>query len=525
MSENDNLGRMQAALDELKNINRIVDKICRVRETNHIMNIIIDELVALTGAVQGVINLMPSKGESEPLTVVRKNQGQGREFPFKVGSMITGWVLKNNMILKVDDLDADERFPGLGSEEGRFKSILCCPMVARGETIGLTSLVRDEAAGPFSDEQARLVGIVVSQSAQILSNALLLDELAGKNELLELSQRKLHDENARLKGEIGAPFMFENIIGKSEAIKQVMTLASKVSGNDSPLLITGQTGTGKELIARAIHYNSRRKSKPFVVKNCGIKTESLLEAELFGYVKGAFTGADRDKPGLFREADGGTIFLDEIGEAPLTTQVAILRVLQNGEIRPVGANKTEVVDVRVISATNRNLQEEMKKGNFREDLYYRLNTFVIELPPLNRRRDDVPLLVHHFLKKLQIKLGNPALTITPAALERLEKYSWPGNIRQLENELERAAVVSDAAGVIDVADLSPQIFGMTNAGTERNESSGQLKDIVEQVEKEIITATLARNKGNILRSSKILGLTRKGLKDKMARYGINAAED
>jgi Nif-specific regulatory protein len=522
MTENHDLDRLQATLDELKCINRVVDRISRVREINHIMSIIIEELVAITGATQGVINLLPSDKDSEPLTVIRKNQAQANKFPFKVGSFVTGWVLKNNTILKIDDLDTDKRFSGLTSEEGRFKSILCCPMVARGEIVGLTSLIRDSVRGPFSDDQSRLAGIVVSQSAQILSNAMLLEELARKNELLEVSQKKIHEENARLKGQIEAPFVFENIIGKSEILKQVMTLASKVSGNDSPLLITGQTGTGKELIARAIHYNSRRKSRPFVVKNCGIKTESLLEAELFGYVKGAFTGADRDKIGLFREANGGTIFLDEIGEAPLTTQVAILRVLENGEIRPVGANKTEYVDVRIISATNRNLQEEIKKGNFREDLFYRLNTFVIELPPLNRRREDIPLLVHHLLKKLQIKLGNPELSITPAALELLGKYSWPGNIRQLENELERAAVISSAVSIIDVSDLSPEIYGAVSAGVDLSESHGQLKDIVEKVEKDIITATLTKNKGNILRTSKILGLTRKGLKDKMSRYGITA---
>ncbi len=525
MTDEQKMQRLQAALDELRSINRVLDKICRVRETNHIMSIIIEELVALTGAAQGVINLLVPEKNKDLVTVIRKGEDKTSEIPYKVHNLITGWVLKNNQVLKIDDLDSDARFEGLSSEEGQFKSIICFPMVARGETIGLTSLVRDSARGPFDDERARLAGIIVSQSAQIISNAALLEELAGKNELLEISQQKLHDENIHLRAELGADFAFENVIGKSEAMKKVLTLASKVTGNDSPLLITGATGTGKEIMARAIHYNSKRKNKPFVVKNCGIKTESLMEAELFGYVKGAFTGADRDKPGLFREADGGTVFLDEIGDAPLSTQVAILRVIETGEIRPVGATKTEQVNVRVISATNRELREEIKKGSFREDLFYRLNTFTIELPPLSQRREDIPILVHYFLKKLKIKLNSENLSVSPAALETLSRYSWPGNIRQLENEIERAAVVCGADEIIDVGDLSQEVITSSSTYTEPQSFHGELREIVEKVEREIITATLTRNKGNILKTSKELGLTRKGLKDKMTRYGITAEHE
>ncbi len=526
MAEESDLQRLQSALDELKSINRVVDRVCRARETNHMMSIIIDELIGLTAASQGVINLLQPQKDDNMTTVIRGSHSEPGEMPYKVSSLVSGWVLKNNRLLKVDDLDSDERFHGLSSEDGRFKSILCCPMVVRGEVIGLTSLVRDAARGPFSDEQCRLAGIIISQSAHILSNAILMTELSRKAELLEVSRRRLHEENIRLKAELDATFSFENIIGKSQALKSVLTLASKVAGNDSPLLIAGATGTGKELMARAIHHNSDRRGKPFVVKNCGIKTESLLEAELFGYVKGAFTGADKDKPGLFREADGGTIFLDEIGEAPPSTQVAVLRVIESGETRPVGSARTEYVNVRVISATNRDLKEEIARGNFRADLFYRLNTFTIDLPPLSQRRDDIPMLVHHFLEKLRIKLGNEYLSITARALEALGNYSWPGNVRQLENEIERAAVVSHDDGVIDVNDLSPEIISTAAiqqpAGRNRN---GKLRDIVEEVERDLITGTLRENSGNILRTANALGLTRKGLKEKMARFGINAGKE
>lgn len=526
MAEDQNLLRLQTALEELKTINRVVDRVCRARETNHIMSIIIDELIALTGASQGVISLLQPRKDDPMTTVIRGSQAGKDDLPYKVTSMVAGWVLRNNCIMKVDDLDNDERLPGLSSDGGRFQALLCCPMVVRGEVVGLTSLVRGSDSGPFSDDQCRLAGIIVSQAAPVLSNALLLTELARKNELLELSRSKLHEENTRLKTELQNTFAFENIVGKSQALKRVLTLASKVAASNAPLLITGATGTGKELIARAIHYSSDRKQKPFVVKNCGIKTESLLEAELFGYVKGAFTGADKDKPGLFREADGGSVFLDEIGEAPASTQVAILRVIETGEIRPVGSPKTEYVDVRVISATNRDLKEEIKKGTFREDLFYRLNTFTIELPPLSERREDIPLLVHHFLGRLRIKFANENLSITSGALDALTGYSWPGNIRQLENEIERAAVISHKDGIIDVNDLSPEVI--SGAATEKpviTKKSGTLRDIVEEVERELISATVKDNGGNILRSSNVLGLTRKGLKEKMARYGIAARDD
>ena len=525
MSDDKTIEQLQATLDELRNINRIIEKISRVRETNHIMSIIIDELVRLTDADQGVVNLVTPSTTDDLLTVVRKSQPDSDGIPYKVSNFVSGWVVKHKRTLKVDDLDNDERFTGLSSEDGRYKSILCCPMMARAEMVGLLSLVRNDNKRPFDEDQVRLVSIIASQSAQTLANALLLEELARKNELLEISQKKLRSENVRLQSEINAGFAFESIVGKSEAMKKVLTLASKVSSNDSPVLISGPTGTGKELLARAIHYNSDRKDKPFVVKNCGVKTESLLESELFGHTKGAFTGADSAKAGLFKEADGGTIFLDEIGDAPLSTQVAVLRVLENGEIRAVGASKTEFVDVRIISATNRDLKSFIEKGDFRPDLFYRLNTFTIELPAVKKRFGDIPLLVHHFLKQIAVKLNRETLTITPAAMDVLERYAWPGNVRQLENELERAAVVCDMETEIDISDLSPELLGSTAGEIDTRGYHGRLREVVEKVERDLLTATLEETGGNILKTSKILGLTRKGLKDKMARYGIAAKRE
>jgi transcriptional regulator with GAF, ATPase, and Fis domain len=518
--DDSDLQRFIAAIDELRAINNVLDKICRVRETNHIMKIIISELINLIKADQGVINLVSQSGNDNLATIVRAQKSEPEGLPFKISDSICGWVIENKKLLKIDDINTDPRFSGLSAKDSKVKSVICFPMLVRNEIIGLTSLIRGDDKQPFSDEHCRLAGIISAQSAHILSNALLLEELAAKNQLLEISQGKLHEENTRLKGQLGSTFVFENLIGKSQPMKDVLTLLSKVSGNDSPVLILGETGTGKDLIARAIHFNSRRKEKHFVVKNCSIKTETLLESELFGHVKGSFTGAVRDKIGLFKEANGGTIFLDEIGDAPLSTQAAILRVIENGEIRPIGASTTEFVNVRVISATNKDLKAEIKKGTFREDLFYRLNTFLISLPPLRQRPDDIPLLVNHFLRKLKIKLNCEILAISPEALDAITRYSWPGNVRQLENELERAAVVCDNKGVIDIHDLSAELATGFSALNNGNVNRGQLREIVEQVEKDLIVSSLHKNKGNILQTAKALGLTRKGLKDKMVRYGL-----
>lgn len=509
-----------AAAEELRFINAVVNRICQVREINHIMNIILTELSRRVDADQGVISMVSRKREDDLTTVVRNADPKSRELPFQISQSLAGWVLTNRQMLCVENLDTDHRFQDIDSDNGRFASAICCPLVVRDEAIGVIALVRSSAKSPFNQDDCRVVGILAAQSASILANAKLLSQLAQQNSLLELSHKQLQEENAQLRIALQAGFAFENIIGSSQAIRNVLMLASKFSTNDAPVLITGETGTGKELIARAIHANSGRRRQPFVVKNCGIKTESLLESELFGHVKGAFTGAEKDKPGLFREAHNGTVFLDEIGDAPLSTQAAILRAIQSGEIRPVGAAKTETVNVRVLSATNRNLKEEIAKGTFREDLYYRLNTFIITIPPLRERREDIPLLVQQALAAMRIKLKIDELTISSEALDALQRYNWPGNVRQLEHEVERAAVVCNPQATIQLYHLSPEILDSIDASPELGAPHGQLRQAVEHLERTMIAASLTEHNGNIMRTADALGLTRKGLKDKMMRFGL-----
>ena len=514
--------KLKKSLDELRIINNLLDNISRLKETNHIMSVVINELIKATDADQGVINLVAPLKDKDLVTVVRDVGKEESGLPFKVDDQISGWVLNHKKMLKIDDLDGDIRFAGLDSDNGRYRSIVSFPLVVRDNIIGLTTLIRNQEKGAFTNDHCRLVGIIASQSAHILANARLLEELAEKNKLLELSRAKLKAENTKLKNEVVSGYGFENIIGNSAAMKRVLTLVSKFAASDSPVLITGETGTGKELIARAIHYNSARADQPLVIKNCGVKTESLLESELFGYVKGSFTGAIGDKTGLFKEADGGSIFLDEIGDAPLSTQAAILRVIQSGEIRPIGASKTLYVNVRVISATNQLLKQAIKDGRFREDLYYRLSTLVVDLPNLRERPGDIPLLIDHFLKIIRIKTGREQLSVSPDALHRLESYDWPGNVRQLEHELERAAVVAGPDGTIEVRDLSPELLVNTGETAGEELEKGKLKEAVEKLEREMIISTLQESNWNILQTSRTLGLTRKGLKDKMARYGLKS---
>ncbi len=507
-------------LDHLMAIHNVIGKICGIRETNHIMDVLISELVALTDSDQGKISLVTNSRMDALSTVVRIRDESHADLPGQISSQFLGWMLKNRSILKIDDLDQDSRFCGMDSRSGIYKHALCYPMEVRGELIGLTILIRNGIKPPFEEKHCRLMGILVPQSAQILVNAKLLEELTKTNELLEMSRRKLKQENLQLKSEIGSSFAFENIIGKSMGMKRALSLVSRYCVTDAPVLITGETGTGKDLIAKAIHYNSERRDKPLVIINCGLKTETLLESELFGHMKGSFTGAIRNKIGLFKEADGGTIFLDEIGDAPLSTQVAILRVIQNGEIRPIGATKSEIVNVRVISATNRNLAEQIAGKTFREDLFYRLNTFLIDLPSLRERREDIPLLVNHFVNKAKIKLNKNLQSITPDALDLLTRFNWPGNIRELESEIERAAVTCGADGIIGVRDISSSIVRAAASESTPQLNGGELKEMVERVEREAVIRALAECRGNVLAASRVLGLTRKGLVNKIKRYNV-----
>jgi len=286
------------------------------------------------------------------------------------------------------------------------------------------------------------------------------------------------------------------------------------------VLIEGETGTGKELIARCIHYNGPRKKKPLVTQNCGGLPETLLTSELFGHKKGAFTGAINDKKGLFEIAHGGTIFLDEVGEMSPAMQTSMLRVLQDGEIRPLGADAYKKVDARIISATNRKLEEEVEKGNFREDLYYRLNVFRIDIPPLRKRFGDIPRLVQHFITKLNREMNKSVVSLHPEALRCLESYAFPGNVRELENEMKRAMALVQNGDQIKSAHLSTKCTENCLTTVKSAAMQGTLKEMVASLEMSILEQLLEKHSGNKTKVAAELGLSRHGLRKKMQRYGI-----
>jgi len=300
---------------------------------------------------------------------------------------------------------------------------------------------------------------------------------------------------------------------------EIFSLVGKVSEYKTTVLVLGESGTGKELIARAIHYNSGRNNAEFVAVNCGAIPESLLESELFGHVRGAFTDASADKAGLFEQADGGTLFLDEIGEMPLSLQTKILRVLQEGEIRRVGANAPKKVDVRVISATSKDLEKEVREGGFREDLFFRLNVFSIKLPPLRERLEDIPLLVAHFLGKYGEKFGRPGVECSPQVLKEFMKYSWPGNVRELENAIERGLILCEG-GLLTMDCLPDGMRTMRPVGYFPADTLS-IKQAGEMLERDFIRRALEKTGGNRTHAAKLLEISHRALLYKLKEYGMD----
>ena len=350
-----------------------------------------------------------------------------------------------------------------------------------------------------------------------LDEVLLTLKKAEERESLKRENRWLKERIRKIQDD----YHFGNMVAKSKGMEAVFKIAEKVAQYDTTVLICGASGTGKELIAQGIHFAGKRAKNPLVPVNCGGIPENLLESELFGYKRGAFTGADSDRKGLFEEADQGTIFLDEIGELPLSLQVKLLRVLQENEIRPVGDSKTKKIDVRVIAATSKNLEDEAKNGTFREDLFFRLNVMPIQLPPLKDRPEDIPILSQHFINRFNISLEKNIKGITPAAMSILLKYHWPGNVRELGNVIERAAVLAEETILV------PENFPLDlGEGSEREKvedffDGHSLKAAQKILEKRLITKALQATNGNRTQAARILEISHPSLLSKIKVYDIN----
>lgn len=332
-----------------------------------------------------------------------------------------------------------------------------------------------------------------------------------------VEKHQLLSENVYLRKQLRDKFEFANIIGASPAMQQVFALMKRIVKTDSTVLIAGESGTGKEIVAKAIHFNGSRRERPFIAVHCGAIPENLLESELFGYVKGAFTGAVRDKIGKFEAANGGTIFLDEIGTMPLQLQTKLLRVLQEQEVERVGSTRPIKIDVRIISATNLDLAEEVKKGTFREDLYYRLNVIPLGLPPLRDRVEDILPLAKHFLAKYCKEMQRRRMTLATEAVEALEGYRWGGNVRELENVMERVVALTEA-DTITLHDLPPNI--REESLTRVTERGVDLVKVIAEIERSMITDALALTDGVKARAAALLNLNRTTLVEKMRRLGM-----
>ena len=346
-----------------------------------------------------------------------------------------------------------------------------------------------------------------------------------------LERRRLLQENRDLRSEVTSKYRFENIVGSSAPMQAVYGLIAKCAPTNSTVLITGESGTGKEIIARAIHYNSLRKDQPFVTVDCNTLSENLLESELFGHIKGAFTGALTNKRGMFDVADKGTLFLDEFGNIPLSTQAKLLRVIQEREFRPVGSTVTQKTNVRLITATNRDLKAMVAAGTFREDLYYRVNVFPIHAPALRDRRDDIPALAFHFLKEFCNELGRSVSEISDAAMSVLMHYDWPGNVRELQSTIQRAVILASGKA-IHRAHLGSIIESAPQRGLDVPRTGDDLKRVkkiareksVEEVEKLFIQETLKRNDSNVTKSAEATGMQRSNFQALMKKYKIRVRD-
>ena len=406
------------------------------------------------------------------------------------------------------------------------KSMIAVPLEKKEKKIGVLQVL-NKKEGIFDEKDLSLLSSIAPIIAMALDNAMMVAELKESYHELQITDKLKDDllkqsqeENIRLRQAIESRYRFDRIIGISDAMMNVFRLCEKVMNTDITVLIEGETGTGKELIARCVHFNSPRKDKPFVSQNCSGIPETLLASELFGHKRGAFTGAYADKKGLFETAHGGTIFLDEVAEMSTAMQASLLRTLQEGEIKPLGADYTKKVDVRVISATNQDLEACVREGKFREDLIYRLNVFTVKLPPLRERTGDIPILVNHFIQKFNQKHHRNVKGISGETLRFLEAYPFTGNVRELENEMERAVAMAEDGRRIETAHLTSKITKTQKALVSRTETPGTLKEKVENLEKSLLKQMIDEHQGNKTKIAKALGLSRYGLMKKMQRYGL-----
>jgi len=500
------LGKLETLLDITRSLNSTLN-------LNELLEMIVDSIIELADTDRGFLMLADREGELQFRIARDQEEKSLDEKDFEISRSIVNDVRKKAEPLFISDLQENEQFKNQESVlDLQLRSAICVPLVLDDKVIGVIYTDSDRITAEFNVSDLPIVVAFAAQAAIAIENAKLHGEVM-------LSRENLARENLELKERLSEKYEFSGIIGKSKSMQEIFKTIKKIAPLDSTVLIGGETGTGKELIARAIHFNGPRKKKKLVTINCGAMPLELLESELFGHKRGAFTGATSDKAGLFETADGGTIFLDEIGDMPQPLQVKLLRALQEGEIRRVGENLPRKVDVRIIAATNRDLSEDIKAGRFRQDLFYRLNVVPVSIPPLRDRSEDILPLIDHFLEKYGFKMDKKNIRIAPSAVKILLGHGWTGNVRELENTIERALALSGESRMLSeeqFPQLEPEAAAFGDL--ERHKS---LKQKLHAVEKQIVIDTLGKTGGNITKAAEILEVTRQHLHNKIRQYGTS----
>ncbi len=471
------------AMEQLRRLVAFSEQLLQRNDLGDVLEALMDHIIEITRAEKGMLILV-EQGEQLAVKVARNLHRENVQNALaQVSDSIITKVLRSRRPLIVSDALQDDEFNASQSVINlSLCSVMCVPLLDKGALMGVLYVGNSNVANLFTQEHLELLTIFAAQASLLIANALLLNALRLDNQLL----------NRRL-----ADLRFGEIIGACDAMREIFRKIERVAATPVSILIQGETGTGKELIARELHNRSERASGPFITINCGAIPENLLESELFGHVKGAFTGAIANKPGRFHQAHKGTIFLDELGEMPLNLQVKLLRVLQERVVTRVGDTRPESIDIRVVAATNKRLDEEVRDGRFREDLFYRLNVVTLHLPPLRERDDDIVLIGNYLLKRFCEEFHVGAKTFSPEAAIAMKKYAWPGNIRQLENRIKKAVILSDRA-LLTPADLDLQ--------PEDLEEVMNLNDARERFQRRYVHEILARNNGNRTKTARDLGV-------------------
>ncbi|MFH1708726.1 MAG: nif-specific transcriptional activator NifA [Planctomycetota bacterium] len=489
-------------------ISQTLDGSLDIRDVLHpVLNLIARH----TGMERGTLTLLNRATdeiaieESISLTETQKKAGR-----YKLGEGVTGRVVQSGQPMVVPSISREPQFLNrTGARKGKRPqdiSFICVPIKIGKETIGALSADRLFTDAESLEDDVRILAIIASMIAQ----AVKIRQAAQEE------RRRLLAENIRLQEELRDRFRPDNIIGNSQVMQQVYDLIAQVSKSETTVLIRGESGTGKELVAHAVRYNSLRAGKPFIKVNCAALPETVIESELFGHEKGAFTGAIAARKGRFELAHSGTLFLDEIGDLSAATQIKLLRVLQEREFERVGGTQTIKVDVRLIAATNRNLEELIARGTFRQDLYYRLNIFPIHLPPLRERKSDILLLTDHFVEKYSKANHKNVRRISTPAIDMLMAYHWPGNVRELENCIERAVILSND-DVIHGHHLPPTLQTAESSGTVH---TGTLDETLDKLERELVLDALKSARGNMAKAARALGLTERIMGLRVAKHRI-----